>query len=97
MDLVIAALLHDVVEDTPTTYEDVTTSFGKRVDRAGELRRHVRSKGLLSVSRSMAGTSAFTRTIPNSVVSTEADIAFGRQSRNLQRPLCDDRVLQGRR
>src|SRR5262249_54172293 len=31
MDLVIAALLHDVVEDTPTTYEDVTTSFGKRV------------------------------------------------------------------
>src|SRR5262249_4728035 len=31
MDLVIAALLHDVVEDTPTTYVDVTTSFGEIV------------------------------------------------------------------
>jgi hypothetical protein len=31
MDVVIAALLHDVVEDTPTTYEDVATNFGKRV------------------------------------------------------------------
>jgi uncharacterized protein (UPF0147 family) len=31
MDMVIAALLHDVVEDTPTTYEDVATTFGKRV------------------------------------------------------------------
>jgi hypothetical protein len=31
MDMVIAALLHDVVEDSPTTYEDVATSFGERV------------------------------------------------------------------
>ena len=31
MDMVIAALLHDVVEDTPRTYEDVATSFGERV------------------------------------------------------------------
>jgi HD domain len=31
MDMVIAALLHDVVEDTPTTYEDVATTFGDRV------------------------------------------------------------------
>jgi hypothetical protein len=31
MDMVIAALLHDVVEDTATTYEDVATSFGERV------------------------------------------------------------------
>ena len=31
MDMVIAALLHDVVEDTPTTYEDVAASFGERV------------------------------------------------------------------
>jgi hypothetical protein len=31
MDLVISALLHDVVEDTPTTYEDVATNFGERV------------------------------------------------------------------
>jgi hypothetical protein len=31
MDMVIAALLHDVVEDTPITYEDVATTFGKRV------------------------------------------------------------------
>ena len=31
MDMVIAALLHDVVEDTPTTYEDVATGFGERV------------------------------------------------------------------
>ena len=39
MDLVIAALLHDVVEDTPTTYEDVTTSFAKRAT-AGADRCH---------------------------------------------------------
>jgi hypothetical protein len=31
IDMVIAALLHDVVEDTPRTYEDVATSFGERV------------------------------------------------------------------
>jgi hypothetical protein len=31
MDVVIAALLHDVVEDTPTTYEDIATNFGQRV------------------------------------------------------------------
>ena len=31
MDMVIAALLHDVVEDTPTTYEDIAASFGERV------------------------------------------------------------------
>jgi HD domain len=31
MDMLIAALLHDVVEDTATTYEDVAASFGKRV------------------------------------------------------------------
>jgi HD domain len=30
-DTLIAALLHDVVEDTPTTYEDVAKSFGGRV------------------------------------------------------------------
>ncbi len=28
MDVVIAALLHDVVEDTPTSYEDVAANFG---------------------------------------------------------------------
>ena len=31
MDTVMAALLHDVVEDTPTTYEDVARNFGERV------------------------------------------------------------------
>jgi hypothetical protein len=31
MDTLIAALLHDVVEDTPTTYGDVAKSFGERV------------------------------------------------------------------
>jgi (p)ppGpp synthase/HD superfamily hydrolase len=31
MDMLIAALLHDVVEDTATTYEDVVKSFGERV------------------------------------------------------------------
>jgi hypothetical protein len=31
MDMVIAALLHDVVEDTPITYENIVTTFGKRV------------------------------------------------------------------
>jgi (p)ppGpp synthase/HD superfamily hydrolase len=31
MDVVIAALLHDVVEDTSTSYEDVAANFGERV------------------------------------------------------------------
>ena len=31
LDTLIAALLHDVVEDTPTTYEDVGKRFGERV------------------------------------------------------------------
>jgi len=31
MDTLIAALLHDVVEDTPRTYEDVARRFGERV------------------------------------------------------------------
>jgi hypothetical protein len=31
MDTLVAALLHDVVEDTPTTYGDVAKSFGERV------------------------------------------------------------------
>ena len=31
MDIVIAALLHDVVEDTSTSYEDVAKNFGERV------------------------------------------------------------------
>ena len=31
MDVVIAALLHDVVEDTSTSYEDVAATFGERV------------------------------------------------------------------
>jgi hypothetical protein len=30
-DLLIAAILHDVVEDTPATYEDVAAKFGERV------------------------------------------------------------------
>jgi uncharacterized protein (UPF0147 family) len=31
MDIVMAALLHDVVEDTSTSYEDVAANFGERV------------------------------------------------------------------
>jgi HD domain-containing protein len=31
MDAVLAALLHDVVEDTPTTYADVATNFGEGI------------------------------------------------------------------
>jgi uncharacterized protein (UPF0147 family) len=31
MDIVIAALLHDVVEDTSMSYEDVAANFGERV------------------------------------------------------------------
>jgi len=31
LDMVIAALLHDVIEDTATTYEDVARIFGQRV------------------------------------------------------------------
>ena len=31
MDILIAALLHDVVEDTSTSYEDVAANFGERV------------------------------------------------------------------
>jgi (p)ppGpp synthase/HD superfamily hydrolase len=30
-DLLIAAILHDVVEDTPVSYEDVAAKFGERV------------------------------------------------------------------
>jgi HD domain len=30
-DLLIAAILHDVVEDTPTEYEDIAAKFGERV------------------------------------------------------------------
>ena len=43
MDILIAALLHDVVEDTSASYEDVAANFGERVvrNRPGELRRHV--------------------------------------------------------
>jgi (p)ppGpp synthase/HD superfamily hydrolase len=36
-DVVIAGLLHDVVEDTPTTFEEVAAHFGARVS---ELVRH---------------------------------------------------------
>ena len=52
MDTLIAALLHDVMEDTPTDYEDVATNFGERVaeDRAGELRRYVPSEGRTAAS-----------------------------------------------
>jgi hypothetical protein len=31
MDMVLAALLHDVVEDTSSTYEDIAANFGDRV------------------------------------------------------------------
>lgn len=31
MDMVLAALLHDVVEDTSTTYEDIVANFGEHV------------------------------------------------------------------
>src|SRR5690242_15073750 len=31
MDILIAAVLHDVVEDTSTTYGDIAESFGERV------------------------------------------------------------------
>ena len=31
MDILIAALLHDVVEDTSTSYEDVAANFGERI------------------------------------------------------------------
>ena len=30
-DLLIAAILHDVVEDTPTSYENIAAKFGERV------------------------------------------------------------------
>jgi (p)ppGpp synthase/HD superfamily hydrolase len=30
-DMPIAAVLHDVVEDTPTSYDDVAKNFGERV------------------------------------------------------------------
>ena len=30
-DLIIAALLHDTIEDTETTYEELVTEFGQRV------------------------------------------------------------------
>jgi hypothetical protein len=50
------------------------------------------SDNALSASRSMAGTSAFTGTIPNNNVSTEAETASRREgkSRDLQSPRCDD-------
>ena len=30
-DVLIAAVLHDVVEDTPTSYDDIAKNFGERV------------------------------------------------------------------
>ena len=33
MDVLIAALLHDVLEDTRTSYDDIVLSFGERVAR----------------------------------------------------------------
>jgi HD domain len=33
MDVLVAALLHDVLEDTPTGYDDLVATFGQRVAR----------------------------------------------------------------
>jgi (p)ppGpp synthase/HD superfamily hydrolase len=33
MDLLVAALLHDVLEDTPTGYDELAATFGDRVAR----------------------------------------------------------------
>jgi hypothetical protein len=62
MDMVVAALLHDVVEDTPTTYEHVARTFGERVaeivrENSDDMslpkaeRRRARIRGMVCKSR----------------------------------------------
>ena len=49
LDLIVAAVLHDVVEDTATTFADVTTGFGSRV--AGLVREVTDDKTLPKAER----------------------------------------------
>jgi guanosine-3',5'-bis(diphosphate) 3'-pyrophosphohydrolase len=42
-ETLMAALLHDVIEDTPATYQDMEQLFGKSVARQAEIPRQKRS------------------------------------------------------
>ena len=56
MDVAIAALLHDVVEDTSTSYEDVAATFGERV--AGIVRENSDDMSLPKAERRRARIAA---------------------------------------
>jgi len=43
VDVIVASVLHDTIEDTPTTYEEIESEFGKRVaDLVWEVTHEIR-------------------------------------------------------
>jgi hypothetical protein len=72
MDLLIAALLHDVVEDTPTTYEDVTKTFDERV--AEIVRENSDDMSLPKVERRRSRVAAMARKSREARIIKMADV-----------------------
>src|SRR4029079_4364894 len=72
MDTLIAALLHDVVEDTPTDYEDVATNFGERV--AEIVRENSDDMALPKAERRLARIAAMARKSREARIVKMADV-----------------------